>query len=322
MLALSGFGVWSLVWQSVIQSLIKCIMIFTLYGWLPRLTFDYNSIKETRKFSSKIMYASFLGVLSENLYTFIIGKYYSKSDLGFYTQAKKLYEIPVMTINGIVQNVSYPLLSNLKNMGEDLLHYYITNIGLVSFISVPVMIYLFVSADQIIYFLLGEKWMESVIYLRILSLVGLTYNATLVNNNAFKVSNRMDVALKLVALQQGLRIGAIIISSNFGVIAIAISEFISSFVNYLLTISKSSNLIGYPFVAQVYDLLKKVLICIPSILIYVVLDSSLKANLSVFILNTFLFFVFYILMAKKFSKKELTLIQDFLLFSYRKLSNR
>lgn len=122
-MAYSGFGVWSLVYQSVSSSLVRTILFWIITKWRPLHTFSKQSFKYLFGFGSKILSASLLHTIYANLTTILIGKFYTPKDLGFYTRGESLAKLPSSNLTGILQSVTYPIFPKYKMMTHVLYRY-------------------------------------------------------------------------------------------------------------------------------------------------------------------------------------------------------
>ena len=114
-----GMGVWSLVIKTVITSVVTGILLWTLNSWRPSLQFSWSSFKSLFNFGGLMLLSSLLNTIFENLQGLVIGKVYTAKDLGYYTQARKIDEIPSWSITQIVTQVSFPVFSKISdNLGS------------------------------------------------------------------------------------------------------------------------------------------------------------------------------------------------------------
>ncbi|RNL18387.1 flippase, partial [Xanthomonas vasicola pv. vasculorum] len=114
-LASSGFGVWSLVYMSLTNAGISTILHWYYSNWRPRLIFSKRSFKKHFHFGYKMTLSGMLDTVYQNLYTIIIGKYYAATQLGFYSRADSLSQLPVSIISTAINKVAYPMFSNISN---------------------------------------------------------------------------------------------------------------------------------------------------------------------------------------------------------------
>ncbi|WP_286083680.1 lipopolysaccharide biosynthesis protein, partial [Parabacteroides goldsteinii] len=109
-LALSGFAYWGLALQLVTQCLVATLLRWYFSGWRPTFTFDFSPIKEMFGFSSKILFNNILGQVNANLFSVLLGKYYTKADTGYYSQGNKWMVVGSMIVTSMIQGVAQPVL--------------------------------------------------------------------------------------------------------------------------------------------------------------------------------------------------------------------
>ncbi|MBU0466036.1 MAG: oligosaccharide flippase family protein, partial [Proteobacteria bacterium] len=114
-MAYCGFAVWSLVAKTLISFLISSLLFWQLNKWKPSLIFSLSSFKEMFSFGSKLLLSGLIDTAYRNVYLLIIGKYFSSAELGYYTRADQFNNIPSQNITMVIQRVSYPVLSTIKN---------------------------------------------------------------------------------------------------------------------------------------------------------------------------------------------------------------
>lgn len=118
--ALLGFGVWSLVFKMLILSFVQCAALWVMSKWRPSLLFSWQSFKELFSFGGLLLLTYVLDTIYVNIQSLIIGHFFLPKELGFYTQAKKIEEIPTTSLSTVVNQVSFPVFSQLQNEREKL----------------------------------------------------------------------------------------------------------------------------------------------------------------------------------------------------------
>ena len=113
-MALYGWGIWSLVWKTVSQQLISVILLWLWTSWRPALVFNMDSFRELFNFGSKLLVSGLIDTLYNNVYYVIIGRYFSATDLGYFTRADEFRNIPSANLTGIIGRVSYPIFSAFR----------------------------------------------------------------------------------------------------------------------------------------------------------------------------------------------------------------
>ena len=214
--AYNGFGVWSLIILAICNSTLNLILLSFLIKWFPFPTFSQTSFRNLFGFGSKILIASIISSVYSNLYNIVIGKKFSATTLGYYTQANQMGQLPSQNIAGILSRVTYPILSQLQDDANRLRNVYIKYLQLSCFIIFPLMMGLVALARPLINLLLGEKWEPSVVLLQILC-IGLMFDPICnINLNLLYVKGRSDLVLKLEIIKKTIAVTILIISLPFG----------------------------------------------------------------------------------------------------------
>lgn len=172
LMALKGFGVWSLVVMMLVQGVGRILWLFIISRWIPKLIFSIESFRQLFSFGGYLFFSNLLETVCKNLQGLIIGKYFSASQMGYYSQAYKLDNITSCSIPQVIAGVMYPIFSQFQEDKEKLNDLIIRNIGMISFMVYPMLSILIIEAFPIINLLYGKQWLPSVPYYQILCIGG------------------------------------------------------------------------------------------------------------------------------------------------------
>ncbi len=172
-LAWIGCNVWALVAQQIIASSVISIMLWVLNKWLPNFSFSKKSFKQLFGFGSFILISNLINTFCNNIQGLLIGRFFSPAVMGYYAQAHKLEAIASQSFSGVVDQVSYPVLSKFQNDNNAMKSVIQKFMILSSFITFPMMLVLILIAKALILLLYGEKWLECVPYFQILCIAGM-----------------------------------------------------------------------------------------------------------------------------------------------------
>lgn len=167
-MALRGMGVWSLVGMMLSMSVIKAVMFYCVTRWLPSAVFSKESLQRLFSFGGYLFCANLLQTACQNVQGIIIGKRFSASQMGYYSQADKLNSISGYTLPQIIVQVMYPVYSQLQEDRPKLISTMLMNFRVIAFVIFPLLSMLVLVAEPLIVWLYGERWLPSVPYFRIL----------------------------------------------------------------------------------------------------------------------------------------------------------
>lgn len=259
-MAFNGFGVWSIIAYRLIREILNSSLLWIYSKWKPKLLFSILKFKYHFKFGVNLLFSGILNGVFNNLYTLVIGKYFSAAQLGYFNRANSLQQLPVQNLGNILNKVTYPMFSKINNNDQKLRKAYLKVIGLSIFVMSPIMIFMGVLAKPLILFLLTDKWIAVVPYLQILVIAGLLFPIHSFNLNILKVKGRSDLFLRLEIIKKIIVVLAVLFAMNYGVIGLVWSMVGTSIVALVINTYYSGKLINLTISFQ----LKKI---IPSILL-------------------------------------------------------
>lgn len=298
-MAYAGFGVWALVFQNVLSSIINLIYTCWICRWIPRERFNIQAFKELGAFGSKLLASGLIHTIYVHLTTLAIGKFYSPKDLGYYSRGQQIAELPNTTINGVLQTVTYPILAQIKDDDTHLVavyRKYIKMTSLVIFIFCGILCAL---AKPFILLLLTEKWLDAVPYLQIFALTCMFDHLSTINLNLLKVKGRSDLCLRLEIIKKIIAFGLLCASIPLGVMAICLSKFIYNQIALVINTYYTGKLFGLGYIIQLKDYIPyffiTMLACIPSFL----LSHTYLPNVIILILGGGISLFLYVMILKK-----------------------
>lgn len=254
-MAYKGFGVWSLVVKTLSAQAITSLLLWLWNRWRPTLVFSRKSFKELFSFGSKLLASGLIDTLYQNMYYVIIGKFFSPADLGFFTRAKGFVDLPSTNLDAVMTRVTYPVLSQMQDDKVKLKAGYKRMIKSIMFISSVLLIGMAAISEPMIITLIGEPWRKAILYLQIISFIGMLYPLHALNLNMLQVLGRSDLFLRLEIIKKIISIPAIVIGVLISIEAMLIGMCFNSLIAYFINSYWSGKFINYPMREQVIDIL-------------------------------------------------------------------
>lgn len=272
-LAYNGYGVWSLVWKDITYVFIATIQLWIYSKWTPSLIFDWGKLKYHFNFGYKLTVSDIINTTVSNIYNVIIGKYFSAAQLGYFTRAKTIEELPTTNMVSLFNRVAFPLLSQVKDDDYRLKSIYKRLMGQVIFWTVPILMIAGVLATPLFRFLLTEKWLPAVPYFRILVIAGLVYPLHRYNLNICYVKDRSDIVLKLSLFQSSLTLLGALTAIWLGIKGLLWSIVAVNLVVAFVNAYYSGGLINYSLKEQLKDISPTILSGLLSGVIALLIDQ-------------------------------------------------
>ena len=221
-LAYRGFGVWSLVYQSITFTLMNVILLWTVSPWRPKFIFSKEAILDIFKFSANLTGFSIVNFFGRNVDYLLIGKFLGAEALGFYTLAYKLMMVPLQNISWVISRVMFPAYSKIQNNLIKLGDTYLKTVKAVSLVTFPMMFILFVVAPEFVVFIFGPQWEPTVIIIRVLCICGAMQSIGVLSSTIYQSLNETRTQFRLQLAATLIVTVAVIAGLNFGIKGVAL----------------------------------------------------------------------------------------------------
>jgi O-antigen/teichoic acid export membrane protein len=254
-MALKGYGVWSIVAQRIVVELAYTIQIWIYAKWKPLLTFNKEKAKGLFSFGSRLMVSGVLNAIYRNIYLIIIGKFFPVNILGYYQTARKLEKTPTQTLSNAVKSVTFPAFSSIQDDDKRLKKGYKKSIQQLFFWVCPAMVLAAVLAVPLFRFVLTVKWLPAVPFFRLVCIIGIMRPISSFNLDIVNVKGRSDLYLKLNIIKKIIVTIGVAVSIQFGIWALVGFQAFDSIIRYGINSYYSGRFIDYPIKEQVVDIL-------------------------------------------------------------------
>ncbi len=201
-MALNGFGVWSLVTKSLVSIAALLFFLTIASSWTPKFIFNAQAVKNLFGFSLPRVGTLIFSYLIRNLDKIMVGHYLGGAPLGFYEKSYAFMLLPLSNITSVISQVLFPSFSKIQNNHDQIKEMFFKVIRFVAFFTFPLMIGLSIFSEPFVLFLLGEKWSGAIAVLQILAWVGLIqsisgfYQPVYLSQGATQLQFKLDIILK------------------------------------------------------------------------------------------------------------------------------
>lgn len=290
--ALTGYGVWSIVFQQLTNTGLNTLFLWLYSKWRPRCVFSWNAFKELFSFGGKILVSGLINTLYQNIYQLTIGKFYSASSLGNYTNARHFAELPSSNISRILQRVTYPILCVYQNDLQQLVKVYRKFIRVSCYIIFPLMVIIAGESKSIVLVFLGPQWSYCATLLTIICFEKMWYPIHHLNVNILQAMGRSDLTLKIEVYKKIMGVIILILTIPLGVEAMCYGSIASSLVSLYINTFYVGKLTGVCFSKQMRDVAPTFILSIVTFSILVLLQITFS--------NAYLFLIVGIILGMGF----------------------
>ncbi len=253
-LAVKGYGVWSLVGLHLSRVFVISILVWLIIKWKPGFQFHWTTFKELYAFSKKLFLGSFIEIIYSKGFYLLIGKIYAPVKLGFFNRADRTQELLSNNISGWLVKVSYPMLAKIEGK-EALTKTYKRFIKNAMFITFILLLGLGAVSENFIVGLLGAQWEPTIIYLQLMVFVGLFLPIEALTYDLFKIFGRSDYYLRLVLIKKAIAIPVLIYTAFISVKFMIVGMITMAILSYAINVYWTSKFINYTVNEQLFDFL-------------------------------------------------------------------
>ena len=293
-MAVMGWGIWALVAQRLLMMGIKALAFWSIRRWRSDAPLSLASLRAMAPFSLRLLATDLIASVYNNVAQLFIGKIHNTSMLGYYSQAQKLKDLPVISTVQAVQGVTFPALSQIKDDDTKFSAGYLRISEMLAFVVFPLMLGMVAVAEDMFLLLLGDKWMPTVPYFEILALSGLFYPLGVVSYNVLKSRSDGAVIVRLEIVKRIIQTLILAVTIPMGVTAVAWGVTAMAAVEWLLNTATAMRYLSCDFGALLRRIMPSMALAIAMYVVvilivphFAMLHTALRFTLSVFVAAAF-----------------------------------
>ncbi len=204
--AFAGFGVWALIVQVYVMTLINLIWLWSHPVWKPTWRVEPLSLKSLVKYSGNVFGVRVIDFAAIRSAELIIVTLFGAATLGLYSAGIKLYQTILFMLQTVFGDVALAFLAKIAHDRERMAKLYLntttTSIALIS----PVFVVLAALAPEISHVLFGEKWASIDQIVRPFFLLGAIQCTQAFNGSFYGALGRPNIILYLNILKLAAQI--------------------------------------------------------------------------------------------------------------------
>lgn len=220
-MAISGFGVWSLVFQSISSTLVTTSLLWISLRWRPQFIFSWLEVKAISSYSLNLIGHTGFNYFVRNADYVLIGRYLGTQELGYYTLAYRLMLYPMRNVSYVIGRVLFPAFSKIQDDNALFRKMFLKISPGIALITFPMFLGIWVVADLLILTVIGKKWFPVVILLRILAPVGLIHTFGSSIASVYQAKGRTDLFFRWGVLTGVIMVVSYVIGLRWGIVGVA-----------------------------------------------------------------------------------------------------
>lgn len=263
-MAMNGFGPWSLVAQQMSNSALDSLILTITTKFKFKILISFNRIKKLFSYGWKIFVASIISVIYDEIRPLIVGVKFTPVNLSYYNKGRSFPLIVNSSLSDTISAVLFPVMCKFQDNKQNMLSVTRRYMKVSSYLIFPSLLGFFAVSDNFVRVVLTDKWLPASPYIKIFC-VSFMFNIIQNGNlQVIRASGRSDIFLKLEIAK---KISYFVVIALFLIYApsphmLAISEIACGIIATLINTNPTRRLFAYTYKLQIADLFPNVLISI------------------------------------------------------------
>ena len=233
-MALTGFGAWSLIWGQLVGELIQTILVWILAGWCPTWKFDRDATRGVATFGGHIILVEIAGQLRNNVDYIIVGKFLGSAALGIYNLAYRIPELAIRSFDRVVGGVSFPLLAQVQADRDTLKTAYLGYIRYTALFTFSVGIGIAIISQSFVQTFLSDEWQGTARPMALISIALAILSVGNIPGIFYKAIGRPDILNRVSMSKIPVLIGIIWVGTRWGIVGVATGQIIFAILSIIL----------------------------------------------------------------------------------------
>ncbi len=254
-MAITGFGVWSLVAQELVYEGVGIIILWGASDWRPRLRVSLPHFQQLFDFGVHILAFQLVDFFNQRTDSLLIGYFLGAVALGYYAIAQRILKVMTQLLVGTANQVALPTFSRLQTDLNRFREAFYQATQLTSLIAFPTFLGMIALTPELIILLFGKQWLPTIPIMQILALVGLLRSVSFFNESVFMAMDKPSWRFRLGLLNTILNVVACFLAVRWGLMAVALAYVVSDYLAFPISQWAVSQLIETPILTYLRQLI-------------------------------------------------------------------
>lgn len=216
-LALVGFGVYSLAAPALLAAMISTAYLLRAHRWWPSSRPTRDSLREMARFSANLTGFNLINYFARNADTLIIGRVLGAAPLGIYSAGMKLMLFPLQSITWVSNRALFPVLSQAQHNPKHFKELYLNTVAFVAMLTFPLMTGLWVTREEFVFVVYGDKWHGLEAIIAWLAPVGLLQSVNSTTGTVYMAKGMTNLLLRVGTASAIVQVTAFVIGAQYGI---------------------------------------------------------------------------------------------------------
>ncbi|MEL7333715.1 MAG: lipopolysaccharide biosynthesis protein [Cyanobacteria bacterium J06560_2] len=284
-MALTGWGVWSLVGQQLTSRILGTLVLWVASDWRPRLRFSLSHFKQLFSFGSSLLAVNFIGFFNTRINDFLIGYFLGPVALGYYAIAYRVLQVSTQLLVRTTSSVALPAFSRLSHDLPRFRSAFCSVTRLTSAIAFPIFTGMAVLAPQLVLLLFGQTWQPAVPIIRLLAISGMVRSISFFKSSVLIAIGQPIWTVRLKLLSVAINLIGFAITYRWGLQAVTAAIVIGGLVVFPVGQWAVSRLIALPLKQYLQQFAMPLLSAIAMIPVMILAQRAVISPVEILLLN-------------------------------------
>lgn len=221
-LALSGLGVWALVWGVLAGEVVSTVFAWRLAGFWPRFSFDRGVAKVLLGFGLTFIGLKVIDAIGMDSDYLVVAHRLGATQLGFYSMGYRLPELALLSLYWIVGAVAFPIFSQARTQGREVMvSASLRSLRMITLFSFPAGMLLALASRDIVGVVFSAKWAPAAGPMALISLTTAITSTGFASGDIFPAMGRPGTLLALNVPLTTLLVVGYVVAVPYGIVAVA-----------------------------------------------------------------------------------------------------
>ncbi|WP_170388008.1 lipopolysaccharide biosynthesis protein [Ruegeria atlantica] len=233
LLALLGFGVWSLVLGHLAGVVAGAITTWIIRPWWPTRSPGLDTFKYIARFGAHLIGAQSINATRRLLDNLLVGKVLGTSALGIYSLAFRIPELGIKSFTNVTSFVLHPIMSKMQSEPEALKAYYYGSLKYCALLMFGAGAGIAVLAEPLVHVLYPKEWYAMIVPMQLIAVAFAVGTINMVPGDLLKAIRRTDLMFKIALINLPFFLVLIWFSVPFGITAVAFIQVVLSVIRFM-----------------------------------------------------------------------------------------
>lgn len=308
--AYEGIGVWALVIQNLTSLIITTLVLFFIVPWRPQFVFSMDRFNSLIGFGWRFAVTNFIGVIFNQIRSFVIGLKYTSADLAYYNRGEQIPSVVETNIENALISVLFPAFSRMQDDPMAIKNMLRKTMRIGAFFIFPIMLGILAIAHNLVLVILTDKWMACIPFIQAFCVNQCIGFLGAINLQTLNGLGRVDISLKLEFIKKPIFLCVILLTMGISPLALVFGGIVYNVIVFIINSFPNRKLIDYKIGDQIKDVIVPFVMAIIMSLVVLRVEFTLLPIWGNLVLQILIGIAVYVFLAYIFMNRDFMFIKE------------